>query len=80
MTKEEMTQVINTILNIYPNFMYGRNLKEVCKAWYSIMHDQDYKKVMKKLNAWIAENEKPPLPCNLITVDWKKSYEHQLND
>ena len=37
MTKEEMTQVINTILNIYPNFMYGRNLKEVCKAWYSIM-------------------------------------------
>ena len=44
------------------------------------MHDQDYKKVMKKLNAWIAENEKPPLPCNLITVDWRKSYEHQLND
>ena len=30
MTKEEMTQVINTILNIYPNFMYGRNLKDVC--------------------------------------------------
>ena len=80
MTKEEMTQVINTILNIYPNFMYGRNLKEVCKAWYSIMHDQDYKKVMKKLNAWSAENEKPPLPCNLITVDWRKCYEHQFND
>ena len=79
MTKEEMTQVINTILNIYPNFMYGRNLKEVCKAWYSIMHDQDYKKVMKKLNAWIAENKRNlRFHANLITVHRRKCYEHQF--
>lgn len=68
-TREEMTQVISAILNIYSNFMYGRNLREVCRAWYSIMHGQDHKKVVRKLSAWTAEGGKPPFPRNLIAVD-----------
>lgn len=75
MTKEEMTELVNTLSNTYPNFMYGRNLTEVCKSWYEVMRGQDYKRVKEKLYAWILESEKPPLPCNLITIDWRKAYE-----
>ena len=80
MTNKETEQVLNKIIGVYSNFLMGRNIRTVFDAWNETVKEQDYNKVTKKLNAWIAENEKPPLPCNLITVDWRKCYEHQFND
>lgn len=60
MTKEECKEIIETLNGIYPNFLNGRDLKIVYKAWYRYLKDSDYEDTMKNLDKWIEENTYPP--------------------
>lgn len=60
MTKENVKELLDILIGTYPNFLNGRELKTVFKAWYRYLKDSNYEDAMQNLDEWIAENAYPP--------------------
>lgn len=60
MTKEECKNIIEILNGVYPNFLNGRKLEIVFKAWYRYLKDSNYEDTMCNLDEWIVENTYPP--------------------
>lgn len=78
MTKDELKMLFGMITSVYPFFdpkdVELQKLK--LTTWYEVLKDQNISTLKNNLIAWMRENDKAPLPSNLIEPkDWREEYE-----
>lgn len=78
MSKSELRQLFDTVASVYPFFVPSdeHDIKVKLSTWYEILKNQPYDKVHDNFIRWASENERAPLPVNLMANDsWRKGYE-----
>lgn len=83
MTKEQMSDTLSGINQIYPSFLKDRDPEAVLGLWHSFFQDEDSRLVQQAVHAFMYRDNKgfPPTPGQIVSlVNMSKRKPDELTD
>lgn len=70
MTRQDVCELMNQIIGIYPNFVGNRDPTVIINAWHSVLENEHTEDIFDALKRYIKEDTKgfPPVPGQLIAL------------
>lgn len=62
MTKKETAQILFLLKEYYPNSFESSDIENRVKAWYLVLHDQDYQLIQAAVIAFVSNDTKGFMP------------------